>query len=318
MSILLLTSFFFSILAYSVVMAVILVKNSHKIKLQSRLDKLARDEIQWQEPAPAKRRLLKPLSGLRTPFHAGTLTKISSELSLAGINLKAEEFLMIWLICAIMIPLMLFSVTKNGAVAVIFACLGAVIPPFVVSRHKKKRATLFETQLMDALIIISNCLRAGFTFQQAMSSIAEDMSEPISKEFSMVLREIRLGISMETALKDMVARLKNDDLELVISAVLIQKQVGGNLSEVLDNIAGTIQERLKLKGEIKVLTASGKTSGLIIGLMPLFLMAFLMISNPDYISLLFQSSIGRVLLIIAAVMEIIGFSFIRKIVNIKF
>jgi tight adherence protein B len=318
MSYVLIASLSASVLVYAFILLVLIKKNSRKLRLQSRLEELARDESRPDKPLRAARRKDILSAGFSSLFHSNTLSKISSELSLAGISLKAEEFLMIWLFTGILIPFLFFLLNKNILIALGTAIFGAVIPPMIISRYKKKRTALFEAQLMDALIVISNCLRAGFTFQQAMDSIAGDMPEPISKEFGKVLREIKLGIPMDDALQDMVARLRNDDLELLVSAVLIQKQVGGNLADILDNIAGTINERLKLKGEIKVLTASGRTSGLVIGLMPVFLLAFLMIANPTYVKMFFTTTIGMAMLIVALVMEATGFMVIRKIVNIKF
>ena len=319
MSYALIVCIFAAALAYIVSLLILTKMNAPKLQLQTRLEKLTGDDTrQAKSLRVEKRKLMLSPKMSSVLFHPNMLSKISFELSLSGINLKAEEFLLIWLITGLAIPLLCFLAFKNALVALGVAAFGVVIPPMVVSRHKKKRTALFETQLMDALIVISNCLRAGFTFQQAMSSITTDMPEPISIEFGKVLREINLGFSMETALTDMVARLRNDDLDLLVSAVLIQKQVGGNLADILDNIAGTISERLKLKGEVKVLTASGRTSGMIIGLLPVFLLAFLMIINPSYVGLFFTTTMGIVMLCIAVVLELIGFLVIRKIVNIKF
>ena len=231
MSYALIVCIFAAALAYIVSLLILTKMNAPKLQLQTRLEKLTGDDTRQAKSlrAEKRKRMLSPKMS-SVLFHPNMLSKISFELSLSGINLKAEEFLLIWLITGLAIPLLCFLAFKNALVALGVAAFGVVIPPMVVSRHKKKRTALFETQLMDALIVISNCLRAGFTFQQAMSSITTDMPEPISIEFGKVLREINLGFSMETALTDMVARLRNDDLDLLVSAVLIQKQVGGNLS----------------------------------------------------------------------------------------
>jgi tight adherence protein B len=178
--------------------------------------------------------------------------------------------------------------------------------------------SLFDKQLIDALAIIGNCLRAGFSFNQAIESIAQEMPDPIAKEFAKTIREIRLGFPMEKALINMMERLDNNDLELIVSAVLIQRQVGGNLSEILDTIANTIKDRLKIKGEIKVLTATGRTSGMVVGMLPVFLMGVLMVINPGYVSMFFNSNIGIAMLIFAAIMETTGFLIVKKIVNVKF
>jgi tight adherence protein B len=193
-----------------------------------------------------------------------------------------------------------------------------VIPPLLVSSARKRRLALFEKQLGDALGIIGNSLRAGFTFQQAMESISNEMAEPISKEFGKTLREMRLGVPMETAMDNFVRRMCNDDLGMIVSAVLIQRQVGGNLADIVDSISVTIRDRLKIKGDVKVLSASGRISGMVIGLLPVFLIGVLSLLNPNYIMAFFDTTLGMVLISLAGMMEIIGFLFVRKIVNIKF
>lgn len=251
-------------------------------------------------------------------FEGKKLKKIGNDLSLANFPLRADEFVIIWATVAI-VPAGLVALF-NFNIIVIIALVGifASIPPFILKRALKKRMVLFDKQLGDALTIMGNCLRAGFSFNQAIESIAHEMPDPIAKEFAKTLREIRLGLSMEKALVNMVDRLKNNDLELIVSAVLMQRQVGGNLSEILDSISDTIKERLKLKGEIKVLTATGRTSGIVVGLLPVFLMAVLMVLNPDYVGMFFNSAIGRGLVALGIILEITGFLIVRKIVDIKF
>jgi tight adherence protein B len=232
--------------------------------------------------------------------------------------LKAEEFILLW-VAVTLIPaglILFFGVSPVTAVG--FAAAGAVIPPLVVSMARKKRLALFEKQLGDALGIISNCLRSGFSFQQAMESISGEMAEPISKEFAKTLREMRLGVPIEQAMENIVRRMQNQDLDMLVSAVLIQRQVGGNLADIIDNISVTIRDRLKIKGDVKVLAASGRISGMVIGLLPVFLMGILMFLNPTYVLTFFQTKVGIIMLCVAGVMEFTGFFMVTKIVDIKF
>ncbi|MHB1484101.1 MAG: type II secretion system F family protein [Saccharofermentanales bacterium] len=251
-------------------------------------------------------------------FEGKKLKKIGNDLSLANFPLRADEFIIIWATVAIVPAGLVALFNFNIIVIIALIAIFASIPPFILKRALKKRMVLFDKQLGDALTIMGNCLRAGFSFNQAIESIAHEMPDPIAKEFTKTLREIKLGLSMEKALVNMVDRLKNNDLELIVSAVLMQRQVGGNLSEILDSISDTIKERLKLKGEIKVLTATGRTSGIVVGLLPVFLMVVLMVLNPDYVSMFFNSTIGRGLVALGVVLEITGFLIVRKIVDIKF
>lgn len=251
-------------------------------------------------------------------FKGKALEKLGEELAMAAIPLRAEEFMMIWIMVALL-PASLVALFKfNIFVCTALVAAGLITPMALLQNARKKRMALLDKQLVDALTIIGNCLRAGFSFNQAMESIANEMPDPIAKEFTKALREIKLGLPMEKALLNMVDRLQNADLELIVSAVLIQRQVGGNLSEILDNIAETIKQRLMIKGQIRVLTSTGRTSGMVVGLLPLFLLGILMIINPDYVSTFFTTNIGKALLAVGAVMEVTGFLIVRKIVDVKF
>ncbi|MDD3874712.1 MAG: type II secretion system F family protein, partial [Methanosarcina sp.] len=163
-----------------------------------------------------------------------------------------------------------------------------------------------------------NCLKGGFSFRQAMDSIATDMSPPISSEFSIALREMRFGVSQEEALRHMTERVKNRDLDLFVSAVLTSVQVGSNLSEILESISATIKDRIRIKQEVRVLTSSGRISAIIISLIPVFIILMLMIINPGYFTSFFESTIGKIMVGLSIVLEIIGFSIIRRIADIKY
>ncbi len=240
------------------------------------------------------------------------------QLSSAGIHMRAEEFLMVW-IFLVVVPAGLMILLGAGIMPIIVILAVALsVPPVFVSSRKKKQLEVFESQLGDALMLIGNCLRSGLTFQQAMGSIAKEMQDPIAKEFSRVVKEIQLGTSLESALENMMNRIDSQELMLTISAVQIQHQVGGNLMDVLTNISSTITDRQKLKDDIKVMTASGRMSGLIIGMLPVAIGGILMLVNGEYIQTFFTTNTGKVMLVIAGVMEFLGFLVIRKIINIKY
>ena len=241
-----------------------------------------------------------------------------NELTLADIKLKPEEFGVLWLILTFL-PSGLVGLFSGAMLsAVVLAIAGAGVPVLIVNSRKKKRTIAFEVQLGDALIIICNCLRSGLSFQQAMEAIVKEMSPPVNVEFGRVLQEMQYGVPLEEALNSMTQRLKSPDLLLTVSAVNIQRQTGGNLSEILEIISETIKERIKIKGDIRTLTAQGRISGLIIGSLPLALGGLLAVINPAYMSLMFTNPLGRTMLIVGVVMELIGFTFIKKIVDIKY
>lgn len=282
--------------------------------IRQRVDKIAARD---KEQVTRKKRHQKKVQAPKGSAQPKSFEKLAHELAVADIPMRPNEYLLFSLAITMVASGVLYLFT--GALgAIVGAVLGGAAMPIWLQRKKKKRMKLFENQLSDALTVISNCLQAGFSFQQALESIASDMPDPIAKEFSIALRESRLGLPLEKALVNMSERLQQDDLELLINAVLIQKQVGGNLSEILDSIGGTIRERLKIRGQIKTLTASGRMSGIVIGLLPLFILAFLMVINPGYVQLFFQSAVGIGMLVAAVCLEVIGFLVVRKVVDIKF
>lgn len=243
--------------------------------------------------------------------------RLEAELDRADLPLKGEEFITITIMTVIFPALLIFVVTQNILAAIVTSIAGFAIPNMVMKVSQAKRLTQFNSQLPDALLIIANSLRAGFSFFQALELLSKEMPAPLGQEFGRVLREINLGTSTEDALTSMEKRVRSSDLEMVITAVLIQRQVGGNLAEVLDKISGTIRERVRIKGEIKSLTAQGRISGLIVGLLPIFLALVLSLISPQYIMLLFTHPIGIALVIGGVVSELMGIMLIQKIVNIK-
>lgn len=243
---------------------------------------------------------------------------IFNELILADIMMKPEEFCLIWIVVTF-VPAGLAALFQLGMMpSVTLAVIGAVLPIVFVKIKKGKRIKAFEAQLGDTLIMMCNGLRSGFSFQQSMENVASDMPAPIGMEFGRVCNEIRYGATLDEALNNMVDRVKSPDLMLVVSAVLIQRTTGGNLSEILSTISNTIRERIKIKGEISSITAQGRMSGLIIGALPVGVAAILMVVNPDYMSTFFTTTAGNIMLIISVVMEILGFFAIRKVVTIEY
>lgn len=234
----------------------------------------------------------------------------------AGLPLKSQEFLVICLGCTGICSLLLGL--KGGLAAAVLGGIGGYNLPLVFLQIKSKQRTkAFNDQLGDTLILIANALRTGYSFLQAVEMVAREMLPPISTEFGRMLQEMNLGVPTEAAMTNMARRVDSDDLELVITAVLIQRQVGGNLAEVLDSIAGTIRERIRIKGEIKTLTAQGRMSGVIVSLLPVALLAALKLINPGYIDLLFTNQAGQVMLGAALFGQLLGIVAIQKIVNIE-
>jgi tight adherence protein B len=237
---------------------------------------------------------------------------------MSGIRLSAQEYILSWC-AATLLPVFVGAMLGMNPIAIMgLAVIGFAILPVAVKRSQARRQQLFNKQLGDALTIMSNCMRSGYSFQQAMASIAQEMQPPISTEFERVVKEISYGTTMERALNSMVARVQNKDLELLVSAVLTSAQVGANLSEILDTISETVRDRIRLREEVRVLSAQGRMSGLIIGLMPVFVILLLMVMNPTYFAGFTETPVGKLMIGVSIGMELTGFFVINKIVDIQY
>jgi len=259
------------------------------------------------------------IEGLKNIISATPLKKwVEKELARADLPLRAEEFLLFTILGIVLASLALLMFTGSFVLMTLVLVVLLPLPYLTILRAKQQRLVKFSAQIGDALVIIANSLRSGFSFLQAMDLVRKEMPDPIAREFGRTFQEISLGTPTEQALQNMAERVGSDDLDMVVTAVLIQRQVGGNLAEVLDNIAHTIRERIRIKGEIKTLTAQGRISGLIVGLLPTALTILLFAINPKYISLLFTTTPGLLMLGAAFIAQATGFLIINKIVDIKY
>ncbi len=244
------------------------------------------------------------------------IERTRQKLLYARLEITAEEFAGISLLSAAAALLLVYLLFGSIPVAVLAVLPGFKLPALVVEAKRRRRLEALNRQLPEALSIISNGMRAGFSFIQAISVVSREMEPPIADEFSRVIRENRLGKPLPEALQDLTGRTESDDLELMVTALLIQRQVGGNLAEILDNISGTIRERIRIKGEIRTLTAQGRISAVIVSIIPLVVACAVLLINPEYILILFREPLGLFLVGTAILMQIAGILLIRKIVNI--
>jgi tight adherence protein B len=255
---------------------------------------------------------------------------LARDLARADLRLKPSEFLLIWGAAIVGIPLVMFAFSPflptlgNPFFLLIGALLGFLLPRLWLSRRKSGRLGAFNKQLPDTITLIANALRAGSSFLQAIEMVVRESRPPISTEFSRVIREVNLGLPFEQALENMVRRVRSDDLELMATAIAIQHQVGGNLAEILDSIAYTIRERVRIKGEIRTLTAQQRLSGYVVAGLPIGLAAFLFVAAPGFMEPMFANPpsvlglpAGVVILMVGGFMMFIGFLFIRRIVDIE-
>jgi tight adherence protein B len=235
----------------------------------------------------------------------------------SGLPVTGSEYSMLIFSTALASFALVFLLTFNFVRAAIIALLWCGMTSYYLYHMGQKRIKAFNAQLGDAIMMMSNAVRAGFTFQQAMDIVAKEMAAPISVEFGRALNESKLGIPLEEALAGISKRVTSDDFDLIATAVVIQRQVGGNLTQILETVGQTIRERIKLKGEIRQLTAEGIASGWLIGLMPILLAAFMLYTDPKYFDGMLELRLGKYILIGAVVSEGIGALIIKKLIDIR-
>jgi tight adherence protein B len=246
--------------------------------------------------------------------------KWGPKLARADLKLKVAEFALIRIGSVFAFFFAGFIVLFPGDVifSLVAAFIGFFAPGIYVGRTISKRLHAFEDQLPDTLGLWVNALRSGYSVLQSMEAIARDAPEPTKTEFLRVVKEVQLGIGLPEALEHLLERVESEDLDLVVTAVNIQMEVGGNLAQILDVITGTIRERIKLKGEIRVLTSQGRITGYLIGFMPIALALLLNVISPGYMGPMFTNKmcgwpmLGGALALIGA-----GTAVIQKIVDIE-
>lgn len=230
--------------------------------------------------------------------------------------IRGTEFEAILLLWGGLVGLVTFLVTLKGAMFFVGVLVGILMGMALLGLRIRRRRKKFTNQLGDMLTMVANALRAGFSFIQAFELIAREMDAPMGREVQFVVNEVNLGNTLESALDNMQRRVASPDFELVVTAVLIQRQVGGDLASILDTISETIQERIKMRREVLTLTAQGRMSGWVLVVMPFAMAGFLSFSNPDYLKPLIETEIGHICIAIAVVSELLGILCIQKIVDI--
>ncbi len=254
--------------------------------------------------------------------------RIRTRIARGDLKLRVSEYLLLVFLMAILVSLVAWYMFDQSLLfGVVGLFVGGLIPSFYASYAAKKRIRTFNDQLSDTLNLWVNALRSGYSVLQSMEAIATEMPPPISQEFERVIQEVRLGIDTENALDSVLRRVPSEDFDLVVTAVKVQREVGGNLSEILETISFTIRERVRIKGEIRTLTAQGRASGWIVTMLPIGLGLFLNYSNPEYIGELFSRDpatmianlvpCGWIMVGVAGTMIAVGGFAIQKIVDIE-
>ncbi|QOR67509.1 type II secretion system F family protein [Cytobacillus suaedae] len=244
-------------------------------------------------------------------------TKLEVMLDRAGLHLRPEEYVIFQWISTALTGGILYLASENPFFLFLGAVIGFMLPKWYVKKKQKERMTRFNEGLPDMLTTVVGSLRAGFSFPQALKAVVEEAQSPIKEEIERVLKEMQYGSSIEDSLNELKERMPSEDLDLMIQAILIQRQVGGNLATVLDKIVETIRDRTRIQRQVVTLTAQGRLSGIVIGLLPIALGLFIYLIEPEYIGTLFSSPIGLILISVGTISGLIGFIFIRKLTTIE-
>jgi len=251
----------------------------------------------------------------------GWSARTALQLERAGLQLRVSEYLTFRLLAALL-GFLLVALFSGGhpvglVAAAMAAVFGFVLPAFIVQALTARRVQKINDQLDQMTSMVSSSLEAGFGLLQSLDQAAQQLSPPLSNELLRVIHETNVGATLEDALAALAERVESYDLDMIVTAILIQRTVGGNLAEILNNVGYTIRERVRIQGEVNTLTAQKKLSGIIIGLLPVALVLLFFATSPDYMSVLFTHTAGRILLVIGAVLDLVGLLMIRRIVTVE-
>jgi tight adherence protein B len=307
------------ILIIILVIGVIVSSNSENAIVEQRLDQYFESDNQADKDKQVQRAVLTEWVSKRvekTTFG----DRIARELARADLKFKVSEYFALIVISIISLGAFAWLIGNRHIISLLIgAVVGAFIPRFYVKRQQAARLRRFNEQLADMLNLTVNGLRAGYSTMQAMESISRELPSPISDEFRRVVQEMQIGITMEAALDNLLRRIPSEDLDFVITSINVQREVGGNLSEILDTISFTIRERVRIKGEIRVMTAQVRASGAILSMVPFGLTVVLWFINPEYLMSVNQGGPLCAGIIICVILGLIGSGYfvMMKIADIE-
>ncbi|MCX7680366.1 MAG: type II secretion system F family protein [Anaerolineae bacterium] len=246
----------------------------------------------------------------------GIGSNLATQLARADLKWTVGEFMAVTVI-AVVASGGIFYFFRRDLLATVIVCIAAFFAPrLYVKMRQRKRLRAFTDQLGDTINLMVNGIRAGYSVLQAMEAVSKEMGPPVSEEFARVVKEVQLGLSLEQAMNNMLRRVPSDDLDMMITAINVQREVGGNLAEVLDAISYTIRERVRIKGELMAKTAQSRLSGYMVGAVPVGLAVILYLLNPSYMGQLFNHVCGYIMLGCAAIGVALGFAAMSKVMQI--
>lgn len=296
------------------VTGIVISRRSSDSLIEKRLG-LQEEEARKKESESAKR---TPVGDMLNQAleERGLGENLRIQLAQADIKFTVGEFLAATVILVIAATTLTFLISGDLIITAVVMLLSFFAPRIYIGMARNRRLKAFNDQLGDSINLLVNSLRAGYSILQAMDSVANEMDPPIATEFGRVVQEVQLGIPMGDALDHMLRRIDSPDLDMMVTAINVQREVGGNLAEVLDSISHTIRERIRIKGEIKALTSYGRGAGNLLSAVPVILAVLIYLINPEFMSLLFTHTCGYIMIGFAVVGIVAGYVVIQKIVNI--
>jgi tight adherence protein B len=243
--------------------------------------------------------------------------RLAHMLRSADLQMTILEYLLVWVLCIGGAVALGYVVSRSWLPTALVGVIGALIPYMVLRYRMTKRVRAFNNQLSNVLMQLSGSMRAGYGLLQAIDFVAREMPAPAGRELAIVVRDVKLGRSMMDALGDLLDRVESDDLRLVITAMRIQAETGGNLAEILDTVSETIRERVRIKGELRALTSQQRLAGYVLAALPVIVFLLLMLINPTYESRLFAPGPTLCLPVGSILCMILGFLIIRRVVALE-
>jgi len=294
------------------------LRNPHRKVIQRRLKTLSSSEYANDSHDITRKRVLSKVPLLNTILlHTPGVRPLERLLQQANVQSPLGVFILLAAVLALTGYLAGSLLTINRVIPLIFAASLIVIPFLYVIRKKKKRMEKFQKQLPEGLELIARSLRAGHAFTSGMKLAADEFDDPLGPEFTETLDEINFGVSVSDALKNLAGRVDCPDLRYFVVAVILQRETGGNLAEIIESIGYIIRERFKLKGKIRILAAEGKLSAIILVAIPFFVIIALRFTSPEYINALFFEPAGRIMGAVALFMMVMGIFVMKKMISIK-
>ena len=310
------------LLAYGIGLIFFRDRTGLETALQPYADSYVSDSDEDEDPngsALAQTKVLARAVELTGQFaeNRGYLARIERALERADVPLRAAEALFFYVALSVVVTALVLVVSQNLIITLLVMIGFIILPPTILNRKARKRQAAFLGQLPDTLQLLSGSLRAGYSLMQGVEAVSQEVEDPMGRELRRVMVEARLGRPLEVALDDAATRMGSPDFEWAVLAIRIQREVGGNLAELLMIVSETMLQRERLRRDVRALTAEGRISAIVLAILPLMLGVAMYIINPDYIRVLFDTTAGNLMILGGIVLALVGFFWMKKVIEIE-